>query len=98
MPPVMRQLSRTRRLSPWSEPDVRSRFHLLAPVSPLTASRGCVAMTAIEPHPPIDPELEAAWPALVETGLTWTNVTPDQIPHMRELFLADQPTDEYLRR
>ena len=55
-------------------------------------------MTAVEPNPPIDPELEAVWPTLVEAGLTWTNVTPDQIPHMRELFLADQPTDDFLRR
>src|SRR3954468_66147 len=55
-------------------------------------------MTAVESHPPIDPGLEAVWPALVETGLTWTTVAPDQIPRMRELFLADLLTDEFLRR
>ena len=55
-------------------------------------------MTAVEPHPPIDPEVAAAWPALVEAGLTWTNVTADEIPRLRAAFFEQLPTDEFLRR
>ena len=55
-------------------------------------------MAATQPHPPIDPEVEAVWPAIVETGLTFTEVTPDQIPRIRELFLQGLPDDDFLRR
>jgi hypothetical protein len=54
-------------------------------------------MNAIEPHPPIDPELEAVMPAIMESGLTWMNMPPDQIPYARELFAAGLPTHEFLR-
>ena len=34
----------------------------------------------------------------MEAGLTWTNVTPDDIPRMREAFFEGLPTDDFLRR
>ena len=54
-------------------------------------------MSAAEPHPPIDPELEAVMPAIMESGLTWMNMPADQIPHARELFAAGLPNDDFLR-
>lgn len=55
-------------------------------------------MAGTQPHPPIDPEIEAVWPSIVESGLTFTDVTPDQIPAVRELFLTGLPEDDFLRR
>ncbi len=55
-------------------------------------------MAETQAHPPIDPEVDAAWPAIVESGLTFTEVTADQIPTIRELFLQGLPDDEFLRR
>jgi acetyl esterase/lipase len=55
-------------------------------------------VTGTQPHPPIDPEVDAVWPTLVEAGLTFTEVTADQIPRIRELFLEGLPTDDFLRR
>jgi hypothetical protein len=54
-------------------------------------------MTDSGAHPPIDPDVEAVWPAIAETGLTFTNLTADQIPRARELFLQGLPDDEFLR-
>ncbi len=55
-------------------------------------------MAPADAHPPIDPEVDAAWPGIVEAGLTFTDVTPDQITRIRELFLAGLPDDNFLRR
>lgn len=55
-------------------------------------------MTAVDRHPPIDPEVAAVWPTLVEAGLTFTDLTADQIPTLRETFLAGILTDDVLRR
>ena len=54
-------------------------------------------MTGTQPHPPIDPEVDAVWPTLVEAGLTFTEITPDHIPRIRELFLGGLPDDDFLR-
>jgi acetyl esterase/lipase len=54
-------------------------------------------MSTAESHPPIDPELEAVMPAIMESGLTWMNMPADQIPRARELFAAGLPSDDFLR-
>jgi acetyl esterase/lipase len=55
-------------------------------------------MNTPEHQPPLDPELEAAMPAVLESGLTWMNTTLDDIPRARELFIAGLPTDDFLKR
>jgi acetyl esterase/lipase len=51
-----------------------------------------------ESHPPIDPEVAAVWPELVEAGLTFTNLTFEELPQLRETFLSMLPTNEDLQR
>src|SRR5271169_1997004 len=55
-------------------------------------------MTDTAQHPPLDVELaETVWPAIVNAGLG-IGMTHDQIPHMRQAYVARLPTTDALRR